>query len=107
MHVGLLDVMLFSTAAKAIGYSKFNSQSLQKWLSTNNGTHLTLGRTLFNPGPRKFPQMKHPYIQLTRWTGTKMVVMPVGAKKDGSDLRVLGHRLLPAASGGRRQSIDF
>jgi branched-chain amino acid transport system substrate-binding protein len=80
---GYFDVMLFATAAKAIGYSKFNSQSLQKWLATNNGTHLTLGRTIFNPGPRKFPQMKNPYIQLTQWKGGKMVVMKVGAKKDG------------------------
>jgi ABC-type branched-subunit amino acid transport system substrate-binding protein len=80
---GYFDVMLFATAAKSIGYGKFNSQTLQKWLSTNNGTHIPIGRTVSNPGPKKFPQMKHPYIQLTRWTGTKMVVMPVGAKQDG------------------------
>jgi ABC-type branched-subunit amino acid transport system substrate-binding protein len=80
---GYFDVMAVATAAKAIGYSKFNSVTLQKFLSTNNGTHIPLGRSLSNPGPKKFPQMKHPYIQLTQWKGGKMVVMRVGAKKDG------------------------
>jgi ABC-type branched-subunit amino acid transport system substrate-binding protein len=82
---GYFDVMLFAQAAKAIGYSNFNSVSFQKFMNTNHGLHVSLGRpkTLFNPGPKKFPQEKNPYIQLTRWTGSKMVALPVGANKDG------------------------
>ena len=82
---GYFDVMLFAQAAKAIGYPKFNSVSFQKFMNTNHGLHVPLGRTktIVNPGPKKFPQQKNPYIQLTQWTGSKMVVLPVGANKDG------------------------
>ena len=49
-----VDVMFLASAAKAIGYDKFNGVALQKFLSTKNGLKIPLGRTLVNPGPKKF-----------------------------------------------------
>jgi branched-chain amino acid transport system substrate-binding protein len=78
-----VDVMFLASAAKAIGYDRFNGVTLQKFLSTKNGFPIPLGRALVNPGPKKFPQEKNPYTLFTQWKGGTMHVVPVGKKKDG------------------------
>ena len=34
-------------------------------------------------GPKGFPQIKQPYMQILQWKGGKMNAVPAGDKKDG------------------------
>jgi branched-chain amino acid transport system substrate-binding protein len=80
---GYSDVMFVYEAAKKIGFGKFNAVTLQKYMSTQRGLHIPLSRSLFNPGPKGFPQEKQPYVQISQIKGGKVVSLPTGAKKDG------------------------
>jgi branched-chain amino acid transport system substrate-binding protein len=80
---GYSDVMWFYTAAKAIGFDKFNSASLTTFMRTQTNVHIPLSRSLINPGPKGFPQERQPYIQISQWKNGRMVVVPTGPNKDG------------------------
>ena len=80
---GYAYVMFLYTAAKKIGFDKFNGNSLARWMNKANGIHIPLSRTIVNPGPKGYPQIKQPYQRIARWKGGKFVILPVGPKKDG------------------------
>ncbi len=80
---GYAYVMFLYTAAKQIGFDKFNGNSLAKWMNKANGVHIPLSRSIVNPGPKGYPQIKQPYQRIARWKGGKFVILPVGPKKDG------------------------
>src|SRR5205085_2869658 len=48
---GYAYIMMFYTAAKQVGFDKFDGQTLAHWLSTANGVKLPLSREMVNPGP--------------------------------------------------------
>ncbi len=81
---GYAYVMFLYTAAKHIGFDKFTGDSLKNWINTANGIHIPLSRTIVNPGPKGYPQIKQPYQRIARFMGgSKFVILPVGPKKDG------------------------
>jgi ABC-type branched-subunit amino acid transport system substrate-binding protein len=80
---GYAYVNWFYTVAKAVGFDKFNATTLAKFMNTKKNVHIPLSRTLFNPGPKKFPQQKQPYVQITQLNNGKFTIVPAGAKKDG------------------------
>jgi branched-chain amino acid transport system substrate-binding protein len=80
---GYAYVMFLYTAAKAIGFDKFTGDTLKKWMDTTNGVHIPLSRTIVNPGPKGYPQIKQPYQRIARWMGGKFVILKTGPKKDG------------------------
>jgi len=80
---GYSDVMFVYSAAKAIGFGKFNAQTLARFLSKNRGLRIPLSRSLFNPGPKNYPQEKQPFVLMTQIKNSGLVNLPAGAKKDG------------------------
>jgi hypothetical protein len=58
---GYAYVYWFYTAAEAVGFGKFSSATLMKFMNTAHGVHIPLSRTLSNPGLKKFPQRRQPY----------------------------------------------
>jgi len=80
---GYAYVYWFYRVAKSVGFDKFNSQSLVHFMNTAHNVHIPLSRTLFNPGPKKFPQQRQPYTQIAQLRNGKLNVVPTGAKKDG------------------------
>jgi ABC-type branched-subunit amino acid transport system substrate-binding protein len=80
---GYMFVNWFYAVAKQVGFDKFNSATLVKFMQTRKGVHIPLSRTLLNPGPKKFPQQHQPYVQISQWKSGKFNVVPVGARKDG------------------------
>jgi hypothetical protein len=82
IEYGYAEAMFFYEAAKLIGFDKFDSASLKQFADTNNGMQIPLSRTLVNPGPKGFPQMKQGWAQVAQWKGGKLV--PV-ANDGGSD----------------------
>jgi len=76
-------VYCFFRVAKSVWFDKFNSQSLVHFMNTAHNVHIPLSRTLFNPGPKKFPQQRQPYAQIAQLRNGKLNVVPTGAKKDG------------------------
>jgi ABC-type branched-subunit amino acid transport system substrate-binding protein len=77
---GYQYVMAVNTAAKAIGFDKFDGEALKQWLSTQNGVDLTLNRELVNPGPSGQPQMKQPYVMQVQWKDGKLVTIKEGTE---------------------------
>lgn len=77
------DIMFVYNAAKKIGFDKFNSKTLQQYLSTANGLSIPLSHPMVNPGPKNAPQIKQPYTRIERWENGKFVPLPAGPKKDG------------------------
>lgn len=75
---GYVDTMLMYTAAKTIGFAKFNAASLTHFLRTANSIHIPMSRTLVNPGPASAPSVKQPYVQLMRWQHGKMTLITQG-----------------------------
>jgi branched-chain amino acid transport system substrate-binding protein len=80
---GYAEVMWVYAAAQQIGFAKFNSASFVNFMRTKNKVHMPLGRSLYNPPPKKFPTMHQPYVQITQWKNGKMVLVKAGAGKDG------------------------
>lgn len=80
---GYAYVMALYTAAKQIGFSKFNAETLAQWLRSANGVQLPLSREILNPGPKQYPQVKQPYEQMAQWTGKTFTIVPTGANKAG------------------------
>jgi hypothetical protein len=75
--------MWFATAAKRIGYHKFNSATLAAFMQHGTNVHMPLSRSLVNPGPKQYPQAKQPYVLITQWKGGHFRIVPTGPKKDG------------------------
>jgi ABC-type branched-subunit amino acid transport system substrate-binding protein len=79
---GFMYLMWMYTAAKKIGFSKFNSTTLASFSNTANGVPSPMLHSVVNPGPAyPGPQLKNPWVQLLHWTGGKMV--PVTQGTDG------------------------
>jgi len=66
---GYADVMWFYTAAKNIGFDKFDGPSFQQYMTTANDVPIPLTRTWTSPGPKDFPQNRQPYVQMSKYTG--------------------------------------
>jgi branched-chain amino acid transport system substrate-binding protein len=66
---GYAEAMFFYAAAKEIGFDQFDSTSLKQFMDTNNTLKMPLGRTLVNPGPKGFPQVKQPYSHIAQYKG--------------------------------------
>ena len=77
------DVLFVYEAAKKIGFSKFTSASLQKFMETATNFPVPLAHPIVNPGPKAAPQIKQPYVRIERWVNGRIKVLPVGPKKDG------------------------
>jgi ABC-type branched-subunit amino acid transport system substrate-binding protein len=75
---GYLYVESLYTAAKQIGFDKFTSASLASFMRSATGVHIPMSRTLINPGPTAYPQLKQPYVQILRWMNGKIVVVQNG-----------------------------
>jgi hypothetical protein len=82
IEYGYAEVMFFYAAAKEIGFDAFDSASLKQFADTSNGSPMPLSRTINNPGPKGFPQMKQGWAQVAQWKDGKLT--PV-ANDGGSD----------------------
>lgn len=71
------EIMWIYSAAKAIGFSKFNATTLTNYMRTANGAAIPLSRAMVNPGPSGYQAIKQPYEQVLQWkNGTLSVVNP-------------------------------
>jgi len=77
---GYAEAMFFYAAAKEIGFDQFDSASLTQFSNTNNGLKMPLGRTLINPGPKGFPQMKQPYSHVAQYKNGQMTPGTTGTQ---------------------------
>jgi ABC-type branched-subunit amino acid transport system substrate-binding protein len=68
---GYSDLMFLYNVAKEIGFSDFNSSTLQHFLSTKSFSIPLSTGAFINPGPTGVPQAKQPYVRLTQWTGSE------------------------------------
>lgn len=68
---GYSDLMFLYNVAKQIGFSSFNSSTLQQFLSTKSFPIPLSTGAFTNPGPTGAPQAKQPYVRLTQWTGSE------------------------------------
>ncbi len=50
-------------------------------MRTKSGVHIPLSRTLLNPGPKAYPQVKQPYVQISQWKNGNLKVVTKGTKK--------------------------
>jgi hypothetical protein len=80
---GYAAVMWFYTAARQIGFERFDAASLAQFMSTKNDVHIPLSRSVVNPGPATGPQQKQPYVQIAQWKDGKMTVVAAGDEGDG------------------------
>jgi ABC-type branched-subunit amino acid transport system substrate-binding protein len=80
VQTGYQYIYAIYTAAKAIGFDKFDSQSLTQWFSTVDGVHLPMNREVVNPGPAGSPQIKQPYDQMVQWKGGKLITVKEGTE---------------------------
>ena len=71
-------MMWFYTAAKAIGFDKFTSQNLAKYMRQKTNVHMPLTRSLINPGPKEGPAIKQPYSKIYQWKGGKWIPASLG-----------------------------
>jgi ABC-type branched-subunit amino acid transport system substrate-binding protein len=85
---GYMYMMWIYTAAKHIGFDKFDSASLTKYMRSTSGVHIPMSRTLVNPGPSGSPAIKQPYVQILRWQNGKMTVVNGGT--NGGWVRMFG-----------------
>jgi ABC-type branched-subunit amino acid transport system substrate-binding protein len=69
---GYAETMFFYAAAKEIGFDQFDAASLKQFSDTNNGLHMPLARTFTNPGPKNYPQVKQPFIEVATYQGGTM-----------------------------------
>jgi branched-chain amino acid transport system substrate-binding protein len=80
---GYADVMFVYQAAKKIGFDKFNSVTLAKFLNSAKGFPIPLATRITIPGPAGYKQVRQPYSRIVQWKNGKFNVIPVGPKKDG------------------------
>jgi ABC-type branched-subunit amino acid transport system substrate-binding protein len=78
---GYADIAWFYTVAKAVGFSKFNGKTLAKFMNTQHRVHMPLSRSLFNPGPKGYPQVRQPYVQISQWKNGKLGVVTKGTNQ--------------------------
>jgi hypothetical protein len=76
-----LYVEALYTAAKNIGVSKFTSASVAQFMRTANGVDLPVSRSIVNPGPNEYPQLKQPYVQVVRSINGQIVVVMKGHRR--------------------------
>jgi hypothetical protein len=74
-------VMAIYTAAQKIGFDKFNSTALRDWFNTANDVALPLSRSVLNPPPPGYPQVKQPYVQIVQWKGGKLSPVTEGTEE--------------------------
>ncbi len=76
------NVMWFDTIAKKIGESNFNSSTLIKFMTNpaNNGTPMSLSRSIVIPGPAGFPHQDQPWIQIVQWKDGKLDIITQGTQ---------------------------
>lgn len=77
---GYNSVMWFYAAAKQIGFDTFDSASLAEFMRTKSGVQMPLSRKLVNPGPKGYPQLKQPYVQLVQWKDGKLRTVEQGTQ---------------------------
>jgi ABC-type branched-subunit amino acid transport system substrate-binding protein len=71
------EIMWIYSAAKSIGFSKFNAAALTNYMRTANGAPIPLSRAMVNPGPAGYVAIKQPDEQVLQWKGgTLSVVNP-------------------------------
>ena len=75
---GYAEVEWFYTVAKKVGFAKFNSATLEKFMQTQKGVHIPLSLKLVNPGPGGFAAQKQPYMQIVQWKNGKLNAIPAG-----------------------------
>jgi ABC-type branched-subunit amino acid transport system substrate-binding protein len=75
---GYAAVMWFYTVAKQVGFDKFDSAALTQFMRTQTGAHIPLSHDLVNPGPKGFPQIKQPAVQIVQWKGGKLTTVQAG-----------------------------
>jgi ABC-type branched-subunit amino acid transport system substrate-binding protein len=80
---GYAYIMLLNQIAKQVGPENFNGEAIKQYMSTKNGVHIPMTRTLVNPGPAELPGMKQTWGRVVQWTGTKFQAVPLGPNKDG------------------------
>jgi branched-chain amino acid transport system substrate-binding protein len=80
---GYALVMWVATAAKQIGYKRFNAQTFAKFMQTATKVPMPLMREWINPGPAAAPAIKAPYDKITQWINGKIVAQKTGRNKDG------------------------
>ncbi|MBF6621397.1 MAG: ABC transporter substrate-binding protein [Patulibacter sp.] len=84
---GYQSVMWFNQVAQEIGPENFNAKSLAEFMRTKTGVDMILSREIENPGPKGYPQIKQPYVQIVRWDGEKERMVPVEENTDGGWVR--------------------
>ena len=73
-------IMWLYTAAKAIGFDKFNGVTLGAYMRKATGVHMPISRTFTNPGPKQYPQAKQPYVVISKWKNGKSTIVLTGKK---------------------------
>ena len=77
------ETLFIYDAAKKIGFAKFTSASLDKFMNTTKSFPVPLSHNMVNPGPAAAPQIKQPYVRIEQWQNGRILILPVGPKKDG------------------------
>jgi branched-chain amino acid transport system substrate-binding protein len=77
---GYAEMMFFYAAAKEIGFDKFDSATLTQFASTNNTLKMPMARTLTNPGPKGYPQVKQPYQHFAQYKNEVMTPVTNGTQ---------------------------
>jgi ABC-type branched-subunit amino acid transport system substrate-binding protein len=67
-----MSVMTVYTAAKEIGFDKFDTASLKEFMDSANNVQVPTTRDILNPGPEGYPQIKQPYVQIVQWKDGKL-----------------------------------
>lgn len=73
---GWMYMMWIYTAAKHIGFDKFNAKTLASWLKSRqaDGLHIPMSRSYVLDGPAGKPAIHQPYVQILHWKNNKMTV---------------------------------
>ena len=74
VQFGWFYTMWVYTAAKHIGFAKFNAQTLVHFLRTANGVPIPMSRTYLNPGVPGYPAVHQPYDEFFQDVNGKFVV---------------------------------
>ncbi|MBF6621347.1 MAG: ABC transporter substrate-binding protein [Patulibacter sp.] len=75
-----MQMMTLYTAAKEVGFDKFDSASLTEFMSTANDVAVPLTPGIRNPGPKGAPQVKQPYAQIVQWKDGKLNIVREGTE---------------------------
>ncbi len=80
---GYMYMMWFYTAAKNIGFAKFNAASLTAYGRSATNVPIAMSRTFLNPGPAATPSVKQPFVQILRWKNDTMSVVTNTGQANG------------------------